>query len=105
MEQILYFRLEYNEKQGNFHCEWEDKTGYVHPENTNGWQTIAYNVPDPVSMRFTEAMLKKYPILMDPLRKTVTGKIHKYKDQKPSVETIKKEFLRFDPAIKKLQSA
>lgn len=33
------YRLEYNEKQGTFHLEWDGKT-WMHREGTHGWRTL-----------------------------------------------------------------
>lgn len=79
----MVFRLEYNKNNGGFHCELEEKR-YPRPENTYGWATIAKKVADPISMYFTEAMRKKYPVL--DIRGS--GKL-------PSLSTMRKEFRAF----------
>lgn len=83
----MYFRLEYNKNTGGFHCEWEEKR-YPYPENTYGWATISKRVPDPLSMYFTEAMRRKYPILDKPRNERGGGKL-------PTLSLIRKEFKAF----------
>jgi hypothetical protein len=89
----MCFRLEYKESTGGFHCEWEDKKKSYHDENTFGWETIAYKVPDPLTMFFTEAMRRKYPRLNG----KKTGKI-------PSVNKVKGEFIEYIEHFAKIDS-
>lgn len=85
----IFFRLEYNETQGNFHFD-----NYTHEENTAGWITIAERLWDRNCQEFTQMMYDKFPSLGYKLLLILSGEkrnVEKY----PSAGTIKMEFEEF----------
>jgi len=83
----LFFRLEYNEKQGGFHCEmWRKKQ--MMPANTFGWVTICDYISDSMQRQFTNLMMDKYRALNWSLENRRSYKT-------PTAKKIRAEFEKF----------